>query len=99
MVRYIIVAVALFLLIRVMSRIMKGKTALHRTRSDRSPYETLGVKEGACREDVEKAWKQLCRDNHPDKVAHLDPKIQDMVNRRFQSINEAYQELTDDPWT
>jgi DnaJ-domain-containing protein 1 len=59
-----------------------------------SPYETLGLEEGAGREEVENAWAQLSRKNHPDVVAHLDPVIQQMVKERFQTLGEAYQELT-----
>ena len=60
---------------------------------DLSPWQILGVKKGALQEEIEIAYKNKIKANHPDKVASLDPYFHKIANERLKSINEAYQEL------
>ena len=52
-------------------------------------YEILGVKKGASREEVKKAYRKLAHEHHPDKKGGDEKK--------FKEINEAYQILGDEP--
>ena len=54
-------------------------------------YEVLGVKRDATQEQIKKAYKKLASKYHPDKNPD-DPKATTM----FQSIQEAYEILSDD---
>jgi curved DNA-binding protein CbpA len=48
-------------------------------------YNILGLKKTATENDVKRAYKQLARENHPDKGGDKD---------RFQKIQEAYSVLS-----
>ncbi len=52
-------------------------------------YQVLGVPRSATHEEIQQAYRQLARRNHPD-INH-DPAAED----RFKEINEAYQVLSD----
>jgi curved DNA-binding protein len=52
-------------------------------------YRVLGVPRSATQEEIQQAYRQLARRNHPD-INH-DPGAED----RFKEINEAYQVLSD----
>lgn len=52
----------------------------------KNPYTVLGVKTSASAEEIKKAFRKLCRDNHPDKGG-----TEDMM----AELNEAYAILSD----
>jgi len=55
-------------------------------------YQTLGVSKDASAETMKKAFRELARQHHPDKVQG-DDKIS--AETRFKEINEAYEVLKD----
>jgi curved DNA-binding protein len=58
------------------------------TRS-RDFYQDLGVSRGASQEDIQRAYRKLARENHPD--VNKDPAAEE----RFKDISEAYDVLRD----
>lgn len=54
------------------------------------PYHVLGVSRHIGEDELLARYKQLLQANHPDKVAHLDPKIQAFATTRSQKIIQAY---------
>lgn len=50
-----------------------------------NPYSVLGISNDSSKEDIKKAYRKLAMKYHPDKGG--DPK-------KFQEINNAYEELT-----
>ena len=64
-----------------------------------NPYATLGLLEGASIEEVKKAYHELCRANHPDRIrgAGLGQDIMEFANQNMIRINAAYAQLTKDP--
>lgn len=61
--------------------------------SKRSPWKVLGLARGADQPAIEQAWRRLIQENHPDRVAQMDPEIQALAAKRTQAINEAYDAL------
>ena len=54
----------------------------------KNPYNVLGVPSNASKDEVRKAYRKLAMKYHPDKGG--DPE-------RFQEIQSAYYELTEEP--
>lgn len=51
-----------------------------------NPYEILGVDKGATEKDIKKAYRNLCKEHHPDKGGDSD---------KFKEISSAYEILSD----
>lgn len=56
-------------------------------------YKVLEVDEDASNEVIKKAYKKMAVRFHPDKVAHLGDDIRKDAERKFQKINEAYEQI------
>jgi curved DNA-binding protein len=52
-------------------------------------YQDLGVSRGASQDDIQRAYRKLARENHPD--VNKDPAAEE----RFKDISEAYDVLRD----
>ena len=59
----------------------------------RTPYEILNVPPGADQDTIKAAYRKLANQYHPDKVSHLGKEFQELADRRFKEIQEAYQQL------
>ena len=57
----------------------------------RNPYEVLGVREGASKEDIKKAYREQAKKYHPDQYGN-NP-LQDLAEDKMQELNEAYDAL------
>lgn len=55
----------------------------------RDPYETLGLSRTASQDEIQRAYRRLAREYHPD--LNKDPGAED----RFKQISEAYHVLSD----
>ena len=58
-----------------------------------SAYKILEVSPDATNEEVKKAYRELAKKYHPDKVSHLGPEFQKLANEKFVEIQEAYNTL------
>jgi molecular chaperone DnaJ len=56
-----------------------------------NPYEVLGIKEGASREEIKAAYKAQVKKYHPDR--HQDNPLYELAEEKLQEINEAYDYL------
>ena len=59
----------------------------------RSPYEILNLPPDADQEAIKSAYRKLASQYHPDKVSHLGKEFQELAERRFKEIQEAYERL------
>ena len=57
------------------------------------PYEVLGVSQGASREEIRSAYRELIARYHPDKVAHLGQEFEAIAREKTLAINRAYEML------
>src|SRR6056297_1608349 len=58
-----------------------------------NPYAVLGLKPNANRDEIHAAYRELVQKYHPDKVSHLGEEFQEMAQKRFVEIQNAYDEL------
>src|SRR5260370_39533286 len=57
--------------------------------ADRDFYQILGVARTATQEEIQRAYRKLARESHPD--VNSDPGAED----RFKDVSEAYHVLSD----
>lgn len=57
----------------------------------RNPYEVLELKEGASKDEVKKAYRELVKKYHPDQYGN-NP-LRDLAEEKLREINEAYDYL------
>ncbi len=62
-------------------------------KSASAAYKVLEVEETATNEEIKRAYKKLAVRFHPDKVAHLGDDIRIDAEKKFQKINEAYDQI------
>ncbi len=56
-------------------------------------YDVLEISSGATDEEVKKAYREMAKKHHPDKVAHLGEDIKKSATEKFQKISAAYDEI------
>jgi len=63
----------------------------------RDPYEVLGVRKGATKEEIKKAYLELVKKYHPDKFK--DNPLRELAEEKLKEINEAYNILMNDQYS
>jgi DnaJ like chaperone protein len=56
-------------------------------------WEALGVPPTASVDEIKAAYRQLCMQNHPDKVANLGPEFVKVAEEKFKAVQAAYEEI------
>lgn len=59
------------------------------------PWEMLGIDRDATRADIKKAYRTKLAGLHPDKVARMDPEIQELARTRTVELRDAYETILD----
>lgn len=59
----------------------------------KDPYSVLGVETNASPEEIRAAYRHLANKYHPDKVSHMGEEFQELAEKKFKEIQQAYQEL------
>lgn len=57
----------------------------------KNPYEVLGIKENASKEEIKKAYRNLAKKYHPDQYGN-NP-LKDLAEDKMRDINAAYDYL------
>lgn len=55
---------------------------------NRNPYEVLGLPQGATKDEVKKAYRELSRKYHPD--ANINNPLKDQAEEKFKEVQSAY---------
>ena len=58
--------------------------------SKKSPYEILGIDKNATEQEIRAAYRKLVKQYHPDRVASLGKEFQELANKKFIEIKDAY---------
>jgi len=58
-----------------------------------SSYDILGITPAATNDEIKKAYRSMAVKYHPDKVANMGEDIENAAKRKFQTLNEAYEEI------
>ncbi len=56
-------------------------------------YKILGISPDATDEEVKKAFREMAKKYHPDKVSHLGEDVKKDAELKFRKINEAYETI------
>lgn len=56
-------------------------------------YDVLEITPDATNDEVKKAYREMAKKHHPDKVAHLGDDIRRSATEKFQKISAAYEEI------
>jgi DnaJ like chaperone protein len=56
-------------------------------------YEVLGIPATATDEEVKRAYRELAKKHHPDKVSHLGEDVRKSATEKFQNLSAAYEEI------
>lgn len=65
----------------------------YRYDAHRDPYAVLGVRPGASEKEIHAAYRRAVQKYHPDKVTHLGEDFQQLAQKKFVEIQEAYEML------
>ena len=65
--------------------------------TDKTPWDVLGIKRGATASEIKAAYQRKVAEYHPDKVASMGEKIQQVAKQEMQRINAAYEALKSKP--
>jgi curved DNA-binding protein CbpA len=53
----------------------------------------LSIEPGATQSEIRSAYRAALKLCHPDRVANLDPEIQDLAHRKAKALRHAYESL------
>jgi DnaJ-domain-containing protein 1 len=97
MARWLILAVALWLLWRYVKPLLGVPSAPNRPVGNRDPHTVLGLPRGAAPEEITRAYREQIKLYHPDKVADLGEDLQRVAHEKTLEIQRAYEALTRSP--
>ena len=59
----------------------------------RAPHDLLGVSPDADADTIRRAYRKALKLCHPDRVANLDPEIQEVAHRKAKALRRAYETM------
>jgi DnaJ-class molecular chaperone len=64
------------------------------TKSPADPYHVFKLPRGASRSEIDARYKELAKDYHPDRVAHLGEDLRKVAHEKMIEIQKAYDTLS-----
>ena len=62
-------------------------------KSPEDPYELFKLPRGASRAEIDARYRELSKDYHPDRVAHLGEELRQVAHEKTIEIQRAYETL------
>ena len=59
-------------------------------------YKVLEIDASATNDEIKKAYREMAKRYHPDKVSHLGEEHAKIANEKFGKVNEAYEKIKKD---
>ncbi|MBT8349656.1 MAG: DnaJ domain-containing protein [Deltaproteobacteria bacterium] len=63
------------------------------TQFEKNPFDVLGIERDSSEEEIKKAYRKMASKYHPDKVVHLGNEFQEIAEKRFKEVQQAYEVL------
>ncbi|NND87948.1 MAG: DnaJ domain-containing protein [Flavobacteriaceae bacterium] len=76
----------------IMSRDFESIKAMFFKNPDRA-YKILEIDRTATTAEIKKAYREMAKKYHPDKLQHMDEAYQKGAQEKFQKVQEAYEQL------
>lgn len=70
-----------------------AKETRQSSHDETDPYVILGIRHGASQEEIKKAYYELVKQYHPDRVNSLGPELQELARKKTSQLNRAYEQL------
>jgi len=61
-----------------------------------SAYKVLNVSTDTSNDDIKKAYRELAKKHHPDRVAHLGEDVKEAAEEKFMKLNAAYEAIKEE---
>ena len=61
-----------------------------------SAYQILEVSADASNDEIKKAYRDLAKKHHPDRVAHLGEDVKNAAEEKFTKLNAAYEAVKEE---
>ncbi len=74
----------------------ENKSENKEEKKEKDPYSVLNVSPKSTEGEVKKAYKELAKKYHPDKVIHLGDEFKNLAHEKMIKINEAYETILKD---
>lgn len=68
----------------------RGHTEDQKHKDERYFETILGLRHNKTADDIKNRYRELVMQYHPDRVAHLGPKLREVAEQEMKEINEAY---------
>jgi DnaJ like chaperone protein len=62
-------------------------------KDNEAAYRILEISPDVTDDEVKKAFREMAKKHHPDKVSHLGEEVQHAAKEKFQMINQAYNDI------
>lgn len=58
-----------------------------------SAYKILEIDPSASNDEIKKAYREMAKKYHPDKVSHLGEDFRKTAEEKFRAVNDAYEKI------